>query len=631
MEAKVVKGANSITSSTVGKFVGKTMNSVVNADIKHVAYIIIIIMVLFTVSWCLSRLNKNEKNCKIISDVYSKFPHISSMNTSVLTINDKLRDYYVKTAYNCCSSGNYKNDFVNICALKNCIKQGARCLDFEIYAVDKKPVIATSSTGVNFKYKETYNYVDFSKAMSIIDTYAFSSATCPNPEDPLILNFRIMSSITIIHDMISTSIYNSLGNRLLDKNFSYEMRGLNIGAYAITSLMGKIIIIVDKSNPTFYSSKLHEYVNITSSTPVMRSLRFNEVEFCPDVDELIYFNKEHMTIVLPSHSANSKNLISSVAMHRGCQFIGMSFQTFDVNMEFYTKFFDESGQAFVKRYERFLYKPQFIPIPTPQKTCVSLNSVVSTLGSSNIPVSLTSGESCNSNRLIACNPNNWIVSQIGGVVPLTTSPSYPQFSTTILHHVKMGGKGIGLHGNSDSFTFFSSKILKDRASLTAKVTFPETGSIGIMIRENITTPISKYISIGVETDSGNKNVYMDIRTTVDTVTVAGSSDNNPPSRAAAEQDTLFTYGRDRTTLRSIAAGSSITTIFIRIIRISSSQFVVTYADSSKQLDDSSTVESNTQTIRFSESSDLYIGLFVYSGNSNTLINTTFEHVDARCS
>ena len=618
MEATVVKSANSITSSTVGTFVGKTMNSVVNADIKHVAYIIIIIMVLFTVSWCLSRLNKNEKNCKIISDVYSKFPHISSMNTSVLTINDKLRDYYVKTAYNCCSSGNYKNDFVNICALKNCIKQGARCLDFEIYAVDKKPVIATSSTGVNFKYKETYNYVDFSKAMSIIDTYAFSSATCPNPEDPLILNFRIMSSITIIHDMISTSIYNSLGNRLLDKNFSYEMRGLNIGAYAITSLMGKIIIIVDKSNPTFYSSKLHEYVNITSSTPVMRSLRFNEVEFCPDVDELIYFNKEHMTIVLPSHSANSKNLISSVAMHRGCQFIGMSFQTFDVNMEFYTKFFDEEGQAFVKRGERFRYKPQFIPIPTPQKTCVSLNSVVSTLGSSNIPVSLTSGESCDSNRLIACNPNNWNVSQIGGVVPLTTSPSYPQFSTTILHHVKMGGKGIGLNRNStsDSFTFFSSKILKDRASLTAKVTFPKTGSIGIMIRENITTPISKYISIGVETgnsseDRGNKNVYMDLRTTV---------------------DTSFPYGRDRTTLHSIAAGSSITTIFIRIIRISSSQFVVTYADSSKQLDDSSTVESNTQTIRFSESSDLYIGLFVYSGEeSNTLIDTTFEHVDARCS
>ena len=202
------------------KTASDVIDSIMDADIKHIAYIIIFIMGLFIVSWCLSRLNKNEKNCKLISDVY----------------------YYVKTAYNCCSSGNYKNDFVNICALKNCIKQGARCLDFEIYSIDKKPVIATSSTGVNYKYKETYNYVDFSKAMAIIDTYAFSSATCPNPDDPLILHFRIMSNITIIHDMIATSIYNSLGNRLLDKNFSYETRGLNIGTYGIASLMNKVII-----------------------------------------------------------------------------------------------------------------------------------------------------------------------------------------------------------------------------------------------------------------------------------------------------------------------------------------------------------------------------------------------------
>ena len=53
-----------------------------------------------------------------------------------------LRDYYIKTAYNCCTAGEYKNDFVNVCALKNCIRQGARCLDFEIYSVKGSPVVA---------------------------------------------------------------------------------------------------------------------------------------------------------------------------------------------------------------------------------------------------------------------------------------------------------------------------------------------------------------------------------------------------------------------------------------------------------------------------------------------------------
>ena len=602
---------NSITNTSLVKAASGAMDLIINADIKQIAYIIIFIMVLFIVSWCLSRLNKNEKNCKLISDVYSKFPLISTLNTSVLTVNNKLRDYYVKTAYNCCSSGNYKNDFVNICALKNCIKQGARCLDFEIYSIDKKPVIATSSTGVNYKYKETYNYVDFSKAMSIIDTYAFSSATCPNPGDPLILHFRIMSSITIIHDMIATSIYNSLGNRLLDKNFSYEMRGLNIGAYGITSLMGKVIIIVDKSNSTFYGSKLHEYVNLSSSTPLMRSLRFGEVEFCPDVEELIFFNKEKMTIVLPSYSANSKNSISSVAMSRGCQFIGMSFQNFDVNMEFYTKFFDESGHAFVKRPDRFIYEPQFIPIPTPQRTCVSLKSVVTALGDSNIAVSLTSGESCSPDSLTSCNPTSWVPSQIGGGVTLsTTSTNYPQFDTIILDKVKMGGTGTGLTGNEDSFTFFCSTI-KLRASLTAKVTFPSTGTIGIMIRDDI-TPKSKYIAIGVErvnnvANTGNKNICVYTRTTLD----ASSSTN----------------GRSRTQLMSIPALSIKTDMFIRITRFDVNNFGVAYANSFSELN-SENVQIN-HIVNFTNTSDSYIGLFVYSGNS-TMINTIFTSVAAFC-
>jgi hypothetical protein len=45
-----------------------------------------------------------------------------------------LNDYYIKSAYNACSGGNYKNGFVNICNLKSVLKQGVRGLDFEIYS-----------------------------------------------------------------------------------------------------------------------------------------------------------------------------------------------------------------------------------------------------------------------------------------------------------------------------------------------------------------------------------------------------------------------------------------------------------------------------------------------------------------
>ena len=57
----------------------------------------------------------------------------------------KLRDFYIKTAYNCCALGNFKNTFVSTCALEQVLRQRVRCLDFEIYSVNDKPVIAVSS------------------------------------------------------------------------------------------------------------------------------------------------------------------------------------------------------------------------------------------------------------------------------------------------------------------------------------------------------------------------------------------------------------------------------------------------------------------------------------------------------
>ena len=47
-----------------------------------------------------------------------------------------LRDYYIKTAYNCCCGGEFKNDYVSTDALKKCISQGARVLDFDIYSIN---------------------------------------------------------------------------------------------------------------------------------------------------------------------------------------------------------------------------------------------------------------------------------------------------------------------------------------------------------------------------------------------------------------------------------------------------------------------------------------------------------------
>jgi hypothetical protein len=366
----------------------KTVGDLANIDaISQVMIIIIAILFFMVFWWGFSKLNLNKQNCTNIENTFDKFPYLTSINPDNPNFKNRLRDYYIKTAYNCCASGNYKNDFVNLCALKNCIKQGARCLDFEIYSIDNAPVIAASSSD-SFNVKESYNNIPFAQAMEVISTYAFSSGNCPNPSDPLILYFRIKSSSKNIQDAMANALYNTLQDRLLGPDFSYENNGLNIGAFPIAKLMGKVVIVVDKANPIFTETLFNEYVNLASNSAFMRGLRYKDVEFTHDKDELIFFNQQNMTICLPDLSAKNTNYSSALAMTYGCQMIAMSFQNFDDNMKFYTQYFDDAGSAFVLRPDRLRYIPVFIPIPPAQDPSVSYGTATTNPLGPNGPKSL---------------------------------------------------------------------------------------------------------------------------------------------------------------------------------------------------------------------------------------------------
>ena len=106
------------------------------------------------------------------------------------------RDFYIKSSYNSCSTGQFKNDWVDLCALTNVIKQGYRVLDFEVYDVNDIAVVATSNSS-NFTEKGTYNSIPIQDVIELIASKAVSNSmttdTCPNAFDPLILHFRIKS------------------------------------------------------------------------------------------------------------------------------------------------------------------------------------------------------------------------------------------------------------------------------------------------------------------------------------------------------------------------------------------------------------------------------------------------------
>lgn len=319
---------------------------VTNFSITGSNLIIMIFSVLLflLIGFVYGKMNLSSANCESIIRANKDNIKITSVNNT----GYPFKDYYVKTAYNACSSGQFKNDFVNLCALENVIKQGARCIDLEIYSLDNEPVIAASSVD-NYNIKETYNSVKFGDALTLIRENAFSGSTCSNPRDPIILHLRIMSNNKTIYDKIAALIDEILYDKTMGPSYSYEKNGEDFGNILLEKLMGKVVIIVDKSNNNpLVESKLYEYVNMTSGTVFMRKLRYSaDVKYAPDKDELKTYNKENISIVLPDISHSNANYSAKTAIDCGCQFIAMCFQNLDIEMELYNEFFTYEGCAFI--------------------------------------------------------------------------------------------------------------------------------------------------------------------------------------------------------------------------------------------------------------------------------------------
>jgi hypothetical protein len=332
---------------------------------RNVVFGMLIILIIMVVVWAYNKTTLRKRNCDTMDSLYTDFAKVRTVNTDNDAYSYNLRDYYIKTAYNACSAGQFKNDFVDTCALKNCIRQGIRCLDFEIYSVNNMPVIATSSVD-DYSVKETYNSVPFADVLAVIRDYGFSGGTSPNPGDPIIIHLRIMSKNAPIYKTIADNLETTFTTRLLGPNFSYENQGKNLGIVSLKDLMGKVIIIADKSEGIFESTELDEYVNIASNSIFMRALRYSEgVKYTPDMQELIEYNKKCMSICLPDISAYNTNPSAPLAMKCGCQMVAMCTQNFDENKEYNDMFFDEVGTAFVLKPAELRYIPVTIPAPTP--------------------------------------------------------------------------------------------------------------------------------------------------------------------------------------------------------------------------------------------------------------------------
>jgi len=311
--------------------------------------IFIIVSAFFIYTYIVIRKDKN--NCKKLDTKMNTniIPLLSNtkMNLKTTTLNQT----FIKTAYNCCCSGQFKNDYVNYCALINCAKQGVRALDFTVYSLKGKPVIAASTLQSN-DYKETYNSLPFADTMAQVHQYfVASNMNCPNTSDPLFLIFRVQSLLKKTYDEMAASLNSSFGENSLNGNIIFYLNSTDksLDTTLLTSLTNdkiqgcKVIIIVDVTGvqKDFYRKSrlsLMSALDIGNGDNVI--YRESDLLQSPDIDGL---SSSNLSFLYPDFSNTSNNYNFVNGLKNKVNFIGLSFQTNDVHLKVYNDMFSNSS------------------------------------------------------------------------------------------------------------------------------------------------------------------------------------------------------------------------------------------------------------------------------------------------
>ena len=301
--------------------------------------IIVCAIISFLAIYTIFQIARQKSNCDRIKK-YKGDRTIRPIKKSDKTT--KLIDVYVKTAYNCCCSGDFNNDYVDTCALSYCSEQKVRALHFDIYSLNNRPVIATSSVKGN-SYKETYNSLDLYSTMDFVKNNFMIDS------DPLFLIFCVNSKISTTYESMYAILVELFGTGNTTGNSIFLSS--DIGNTPLIDLRDKVVICVEAFDKTsFYASSLAliTSLDLNGSSKIYRETDILDLYnsgqkprgYIPKFPQVLFPNKQK--------SSNNYDFVTT-GVRYGINFIGMSFQTNDTTLSIYKKGFSKNKSSFIKR------------------------------------------------------------------------------------------------------------------------------------------------------------------------------------------------------------------------------------------------------------------------------------------
>ena len=364
--------------------------------IDLIVLIVFALVLMGLIIWNASRLGMIENSRKKLEKLYpnptneSYFNGPNNIKPSARELfdyernnNSTLLNYYVKSAYNCCCGDGYRNNFVDLYPLEKVIGNGCRFLDFEIYSYNDDPIVA-SSTANNNNIKETYNALLLKDVLTKTTETAFDETKTICANDPLILNFRIMSTNLTMLEKIG-DLFEEYLDKSINSNFSLlkNYKDAAMKNVKMRDLYRKIIIICDfnPSNNIILNTrlaKLANYINLKTKGIDCKTYRYDEiVAKGQNNSNFIAETQTHFTIVLPNVQDNSiDNFDYGISYSSGCQAICLKHQNLDNNLKSYNSIFSGVNKFSWKMKEAPLIPT--LPPPITTNTGVALNTTQST-------------------------------------------------------------------------------------------------------------------------------------------------------------------------------------------------------------------------------------------------------------
>jgi hypothetical protein len=274
----------------------------------------------------------------------------------------RLCDFYAASSSYSVFPGAEVYDYVSDSILPLVIKAGVRLVELDIYSdVDDQPVVGLKNQKLGTDY--AYNTVSFEACCVSIANNAFNSISSPVSSDPFMLSLVFHTEKTKTINAAAEILKTTCRAHMLGSEYSYSRK--NLAIEPICNLQSKLIIV--SGGGGMKGTLMEELVNLSWSTSHLRRMTYTQASQPHDQDELITYNRNNITMVVPDIGEDLVNMNPHILFTFGCQWVMMNYGSIDNMMETYIGEFQENSIVLKPAALRALvpkkYKKPQVPDP----------------------------------------------------------------------------------------------------------------------------------------------------------------------------------------------------------------------------------------------------------------------------